>query len=642
MIELVGTTLAGRWELLELIGAGGMSVVFKARNLQMDNIVCVKILRPQIFGDTGGLRRLQVEAKALAALSHPNVLRIIAMESDEHRCFLVTEFVEGRPLDAVLKEGPLRDERAKNLFRQVSGALQYAHEKGIVHRDLKPSNVMITSRDGIETAKILDFGIAKMIDAQTMQKLTKSGTVLGTPQYMAPEQCSAGAADARTDIYALGCMLHECLTGKPAFDGDSAVEIMMKHVDAEASQIRSALGAVAQRAMAKDPADRFQSAAEFAEAMDSNKLPAAPRAVPRHKMKYGSAFGLKPMLAAISLILIATLLVWMWTEQQTATKSEVLEMPEYNHNATDREKRKPRAIWEALTPSRNAGYPADEKGFSDLVDVLLADQKDVEVFSDACEMKGIVANRHHNWVDAQRWFELSLHAAHQGGRTNAWAAIELAVLLDAHKHPEEADQILDTEYKLLQGKKDKGQIQKILGTQAFLAQRRGHHDLAQRYFEQAADSEPPDTWIQALWLTRRVENDCLSGNFEHAHSLLKRYGTRFKDAVQPTQDEYRLATAILESVEKKDQKALSGINDVLSAHRDRYGDPWKSINVDQCFRCQLRMGEQRMKNGDFSKDTVELLKSGQSAALATNDKFDIDRADKDLLLVSDQLRAGKQ
>lgn len=274
----VGTTLAGRFELLELLGSGGMGVVFKARGLQLHNTVCVKLLREQCVGTTA-VQRLQSEAKALATLQHPNIVRIISMEMAEDQMFLVTEFIDGISLQDMIDAGPIPEDRIANIIRQVADGLQYAHEKGVVHRDVKPSNIMVSTTNGADHVKILDFGIAKLMGDEKFQKLTKTGAILGTPHYMSPEQCTSGQIDARTDIYSLGCVLYHCVAGKPPFEGENALEVSLKHSVERAPTVAGWLGTITACAMEKDPALRFQTAAELSEALRS-RTGVTPRTAP--------------------------------------------------------------------------------------------------------------------------------------------------------------------------------------------------------------------------------------------------------------------------------------------------------------------------------------------------------------------------
>jgi serine/threonine protein kinase len=226
-----GTVFAGRYEILEKIGEGGMGEVYRALDQSLDRQVAVKILPPDFAKDKERLARFEREAKLLAVLNHTNIAAIHGLEQTEGRRFLVLELVEGETLRSKLDRNPLEIEEALDLCRQVAEGLESAHEKGIVHRDLKPSNIMVTPEG---TAKILDFGLAKAFAGETTgigidieksptitAQMTKPGMVLGTAAYMSPEQARGRAVDKRTDIWAFGCVLFECLTGMRAFEGET-------------------------------------------------------------------------------------------------------------------------------------------------------------------------------------------------------------------------------------------------------------------------------------------------------------------------------------------------------------------------------------------------------------------------------------
>jgi len=269
--DMVGKLLANKYELLEHVGSGGMGVVYKARNIALGTIVSVKLLQQQIFDEPGALRRLKQEAKTLATMDHPNILRVFALDRDDQQIFIVTEFIDGRSLSEILAQpGKLDDERITTLYRQIGQALKYAHSRGVIHRDIKPSNFLVSTTSGAESVKILDFGVAKVLDADTFQRLTRTGAMVGTPLYMSPEQCRGDAVDARSDIYSLGCMLYETLSGSPPFSGETPLDVMYKHLNDTVPQLGSTrLGPVAVRAMEKDPIDRFQSVDEFLAALSA-------------------------------------------------------------------------------------------------------------------------------------------------------------------------------------------------------------------------------------------------------------------------------------------------------------------------------------------------------------------------------------
>ena len=276
---LIGQTLAGKYRIEKLIKTGGMGSVYRGRHVLMDKTVAIKVLRPSLAGDDAVVGRFSREAKAASKISHPHAVSVTDFgEAENGVVFLVMEYLDGRTLKEVItKEGPLSLGRAVEIVRQVGGALDVAHAQGVIHRDLKSENIMLVNHNGDEWAKVLDFGIAKIVQpvgATADAEITQANLVVGTPQYMSPEQCSqSGSLDARSDVYSLGIIVHEMLTGKLPFTGESATVVMMKQVQdpppsvlASRSQLPAAVDRVIKRALAKQPIDRFQSAGELSAA----------------------------------------------------------------------------------------------------------------------------------------------------------------------------------------------------------------------------------------------------------------------------------------------------------------------------------------------------------------------------------------
>jgi serine/threonine protein kinase len=230
---LLGSTFAERYEIVEKLGTGGMSVVYKARQKYMDNFVAIKVLHPQLGADPVNFERFLQEAKAAASLKHPNIVQVFDFGTSDGKAFLIMELLEGQTLDLILEDnGRLPVGRALNIFTQACDGLFHAHSKGIIHRDLKPGNLALVQESGKEIVKVVDFGIAKIIpqDGSKAQELTAAGEVFGSPLYMSPEQCQGKTLDARSDIYSLGCVMYETITGMPPLMGANSFETMNMHV----------------------------------------------------------------------------------------------------------------------------------------------------------------------------------------------------------------------------------------------------------------------------------------------------------------------------------------------------------------------------------------------------------------------------
>ncbi|PWT96208.1 MAG: hypothetical protein C5B55_00285 [Blastocatellia bacterium] len=275
--SLIGQTLAGKYRVDAKLSEGGMGAVYRGTHVLMDKTVAIKVLRPSLAADEKIVARFSREARAASRISHPNALSVTDFGEDENGIvFLVMEFLNGKTLKQVIREeGPMQLGRAVDILRQVGDALQAAHAQGVVHRDLKSDNIMLITTAVGEHAKVLDFGIAKIneADGEVDAGLTAPNLVIGTPQYMSPEQCSQSQEiDARSDIYSFGVILFEMLVGHLPFTGESPTIVMLKHLQdpipsllEERKDIPPAIERVVTRAMAKVPANRYQTIRELLE-----------------------------------------------------------------------------------------------------------------------------------------------------------------------------------------------------------------------------------------------------------------------------------------------------------------------------------------------------------------------------------------
>jgi Protein kinase domain len=274
---LVGRVIADRYLILARLGEGGMGRVYLAEHVKMNRQCAIKVMNPSLVSDSESSQRFAREASNAARILHPNVAAVFDYGEADKVVYLVMEYVDGESLSSILqKDGALDPRRAIDLARQVADGLHAAHELGIVHRDLKPDNVIVTrNRAGKEIAKVVDFGIAKAMNDSKEDALTKSGLVIGTPEYMSPEQLLGDPVDARTDVYALGCILFQSLTGNAAFAADTREQMIRRRLHEPAPHIRDLIPALPARLdtlivhmLARSPGDRVASAAEARDQLD--------------------------------------------------------------------------------------------------------------------------------------------------------------------------------------------------------------------------------------------------------------------------------------------------------------------------------------------------------------------------------------
>lgn len=274
---MIGTKLAGgRYEILDALGEGGMSVVYKAKQELVDRIVAIKTLKVKMMAEPMLLKRFEREIKTLSRLNHPNIVTVYDCVIENGQPYFVMDFLQGCSLqDLINAEKRISPGRCKNIFGQVCAAVDHAHRNGIVHRDLKPANIMLMDISGQEFVKVVDFGLAQI--GEEAQRLTQSGEIWGSPLYMSPEQCNGHDMDARSDIYSLGSVLYESITGRVPIVGKSFLDTIQKVVSLDPPsfadsapdlKISPEVEAVVMRCLEKNPDKRYQSMAELKDAID--------------------------------------------------------------------------------------------------------------------------------------------------------------------------------------------------------------------------------------------------------------------------------------------------------------------------------------------------------------------------------------
>jgi eukaryotic-like serine/threonine-protein kinase len=312
LVEQISAALGDRYRIERELGRGGMAVVLLAQDLKHNRPVAIKTLKPEISALLGSERFLR-EIDTAATLQHPHILPLYDSGSADGLLYYVMPFAEGESLRQRLeREHQLPLDAALRITREVASALQYAHERGVIHRDIKPENIMLSGSHAV----VADFGIARALNAAGDQQLTQTGMVVGTPQYMSPEQASGDTVDGRSDQYSLACSLYEMLTGQPPFVGPSAQAVIARHSIDPVPSIRTvratvppAVESAIVRAMAKIPADRFRSMEEFLESLESAAIPSPSSASltpsltpqrPRVNWRVASAVGVAILLTIVA------------------------------------------------------------------------------------------------------------------------------------------------------------------------------------------------------------------------------------------------------------------------------------------------------------------------------------------------------
>lgn len=328
----IGSVLDGKYEILTRIASGGFGSVYRARHLAMAKEVAIKVLHPRFSVDPEVVKRFQHEARTIATLRHPNILTVYAFGTADDLVYMVTELVEGKSLGNIIRAvGPLPPEQAMPLFLQVCDAMTHAHKNDVLHRDLKPDNIVIvTEPDNTKSVKVIDFGLAKLLHGE--QRMTKTGEVVGDPNYMSPEQAQGQQLDARSDVYSFGCSMYEVLTGNKPFRGDDPVAVLFQQVSqppepfAQRLHLPKALEVITLTAMAKNTDVRFDSFEAVKSALEkfvanpevSMKIPAGANALSGGARIGGSA-NIRIKTLAL-LVLVAAMLGgmgwWIYSERQ--------------------------------------------------------------------------------------------------------------------------------------------------------------------------------------------------------------------------------------------------------------------------------------------------------------------------------------
>ncbi|EJW17525.1 serine/threonine-protein kinase PrkC [Paenibacillus alvei DSM 29] len=272
---MIGTILSGRYEIITRIGGGGMALVYKALDNLLNRYVAVKVLRQQFVHDEEFIRRFRREAQSAASLSHPNVVSIYDVGQEEDTHFIVMEYVEGHNLnEIILERAPLQVDESIRISTQICDALDHAHQNHIIHRDIKPHNILI-GRNG--RVKVTDFGIARAVTSST---ITQTGSVVGSVHYFSPEHAKGVSTGEKSDLYSLGIVLYQMLTGQLPFLGESPISVALKHLQEPFDEPRAVNPHIPQsvenvilKSMRKNPAERYQSAAEMMRDLETCLLP---------------------------------------------------------------------------------------------------------------------------------------------------------------------------------------------------------------------------------------------------------------------------------------------------------------------------------------------------------------------------------
>jgi serine/threonine protein kinase len=410
-------SISDRLELLERIGEGGMSTVYKARHLVMGKVFAVKILNPHLTAKPQSLLRFQQEAKAAASLNHPNVITVHDCGVHDNHAFLIMDYLDGKSLgDVIDVEGKIPPERAIPIFIQTCDALGHAHLNSVIHRDLKPSNIMLLNdANHDDFVKIVDFGIAKLLDAAEMdekghQNLTQTGDVFGSPLYMSPEQCTGQKLDKRSDIYSMGCLMYETLTGKPPLIGANVLETMHKQLndtaapivdDKSQNRLLKRLDAIIAKCLAKDRKARYQDMTELRNdlimARDESDARWRVMSLAGKVQKPANRKGrVSPLvLPAVATVVISSLLLAI-----ARTSSEAMGRFKTYDN---------RSVWVSMPPNEppSATFPEEKAALESKLQSVSNDSKNPK-YLEALENLARKCRKNGDWSDAAQYYSKSI------------------------------------------------------------------------------------------------------------------------------------------------------------------------------------------------------------------------------------------
>ncbi|MDX2009496.1 MAG: serine/threonine-protein kinase [Myxococcaceae bacterium] len=321
----IGRVIDGRYRLDSRLAAGGMGEVFKATHVELGRALALKMMKPELSAEPSFVDRFRREAMTASRLGHPHIVDIIdSGRADTGQFYFVMEFLDGEPLSDFIGRGPTAPALVVDLARQMAEALDVAHRAGVVHRDLKPDNVIVLQRAGKPFVKLVDFGIAKVVTPAPDQKQTTHGVIMGTPQYMAPEQAAGVALDARADVYALGLILYELLTGRPPFVAETAALVMSAHISTPPpplpSEVPKTLRALVTRMLAKRPGERPSSMGEVLEALRGDEV-LVPARAPRSQRPVVLVAGLA--VVAVGIVMALRSVVVEWADEGAAPSAAV-------------------------------------------------------------------------------------------------------------------------------------------------------------------------------------------------------------------------------------------------------------------------------------------------------------------------------